>query len=391
MKLRLVGNAAKGLFLQLYYPVRKRRQDGAEGSWLLLALLPTAVSLLLGIFFWMIATGAGIAVLAVGTLYAMFMLYVSFFGPTAQKAKATLAAVGLKRRELQELMQQQQRFRQQQKLLQPSRRAPPLPPAGTTSRVPLPPLKPSKPSCRRCKYRAPREMCAHCDSEFFDRRIDLKNVCPKFELNPAHDYYWAALSAGAEMEDASWETVTRAWEEAIRGGLPEDEDVLARRFLASGYVQLALKRSPTKLDGDDPLILAAFAQLEHAVKLDTERGYGVFDDPVHRVILNRFDAWYTAYVNRTYKKTHSEDATIRYLEERLAIYGRLPGDPMILILEELGVLYYNRQRNKDKARACFERILRSRPIVMEDDEDMEDHVEDMKNRARMHLQEEIDT
>ena len=380
MKLQLLGNAAKALFLQLYCPMRKRREGGAEGSWLLLALLPTAGLLLLGLVLCMIATGVGIAVALIGALYATFVLYVSFFGPTAQKAAAVLAAVGPRRQELRGLIQQQEKVQQQQKLLRPSRRAPPLPHRTPAEQVPPPSVIWSDTKCSRCKYLAPRKKCACCDSPSFTRSVEPTHVCPRFELNPAQDYYSQA-TAHIIKEDASAETTTQLLETAVQGGLPEDEDVLARTFLASQYADLAFSRHPDDFNAGvcDPLLSEALKQVEHAVRVDVEQRYGVFASAHNTAMLSRFDASYTALICEVLDKTLSRDALLAYLKERDAFFGRVPGDPMIYLLEALGIAYYNRGE-RQTAKVYFQRMLNS-----ESGHDQET-VAQMKDVARKHLQ-----
>jgi len=102
-------------------------------------------------------------------------------------------------------------------------------------------------------------------------------VCPRFELNPAQDYYTQAL-AHSINEDASGETITQLLEMAIQGGLPEDDDLQARLFLASDYADLAFNRHPDDFNAGltDPLMSEALKQLEHSVKVDVDQLYGVF-------------------------------------------------------------------------------------------------------------------
>ena len=93
VQLRLLAIALKQVFLRLYCPMRRRREAGAEGSWLLLALLPPVGAFLLALVLSLFAKVAAIAAIVVGVLYALFAVYVSFMGPTAQNAEATLTAV----------------------------------------------------------------------------------------------------------------------------------------------------------------------------------------------------------------------------------------------------------------------------------------------------------
>ena len=100
-QLKLVAASLHQTFLRLYCPLRKSREAGADGNWLLLALLPPAGVFLVALFFSLVAKGAAIAVIVVGVLYVILALYVSFMGPTAQNAEATLAAIRNRKQQLQ--------------------------------------------------------------------------------------------------------------------------------------------------------------------------------------------------------------------------------------------------------------------------------------------------
>ncbi|MCX6986416.1 MAG: hypothetical protein NT118_16965, partial [Lentisphaerae bacterium] len=59
------------------------------------------------------------------------------------------------------------------------------------------------------------------------------------------------------------------------------------------------------------------------------------------------------------------DAAIAFLEEKLSLFRHVPGDPLIHILENLGVRYFNRYEDRRlyrQAQQCLQRVLRSQPI-----------------------------
>ncbi len=380
MRLQLLMLSVKETLLRAYCPVRKKREASADGGWLLLTLLPPTGMFLVGLVLTLAAKGVGIAVITVGVFYAICAAYASFWGPAAQKAGTALAAIGPRRQELRGLIQQQQKFRQQQNLLRPSRRAPPLPHRILAEHIPQPSVKWSDTKCSRCKYLAPRKKCACCDGQFFTRSVEPTHVCPRFELNPAQDY-WSQATVHVIKEDASKETITQLLEAAIQGGLPEDEDVLARTFLASDYADLAFSHHPDDFNAGlrDPLLSEALKQLEHAVRVDVEQRYGVFAPGPNRAMLARFDTCYTALICEVFDKTLSRDALLAYLKERDAFFGRVPGDPMIYLLEALGIAYYNRGE-RQTAKAYFQRMVNSE---LEHDQET---IAKMKDVARKHLQ-----
>ena len=157
---------------------------------------------------------------------------------------------------------------------------------------PLLPPAPEESRCFYCKHRLPRKVCGNRESQFYGKEVDVSHVCPHFLRNPSLDYYMAALGIVARGEDfpekaASW------FEAAIQGGLPQDDEVIARSHLASVYLDLAFKRTPEDSFASvfsDPLFLEGLKQKESAVKVDSEQGYRVFCDPVYKASLFRFDA-----------------------------------------------------------------------------------------------------
>ena len=262
---------------------------------------------------------------------------------------------------------------------EPSLTVPP-PVAETSALLPLPPPTPSEICCNDCKYRVPRNVCGKRESQFCGKTVDPKHSCPFFQVNTAQGYFTAAL-AGVVNEDQTPETTISLLEAAIKGGLPEDDEIFARRFLAPYYLDLAFKHMPGASVAGDPLFLEAPKHLEYAVKIDTEQGYGVFSDPLNRAILPRFDACYGMQSN-VLKKTQGPDASIAYLEEKLAVFEGMPGDPMVTILLGLGVLCYERG-DAQKARAYFQRVVDAKPIAQ--DKDDEEYYEKAKGKARKNL------
>jgi hypothetical protein len=111
--------------------------------------------------------------------------------------------------------------------------------------------------------------------------VDPKDRCAQFSENPAYDYFVRALNGLATGEDSS-ETTMSLMGTAIQGGLPQDDEVLARRFLAVAYLDVAFKHTPGESVLGNPLFFEAFKQLEYSVTVDSAQGYGVFCDPLIR-------------------------------------------------------------------------------------------------------------
>jgi tetratricopeptide (TPR) repeat protein len=162
------------------------------------------------------------------------------------------------------------------------------------------------------------------------------------------------------VRDEPHENIIDLLEAAVQAELPRDDEVDARRFLASQYRFLAVEQEESYLDGH--LWSKAVKHLEYAVKVDSDQGYGVFHDPRAIGILPAFDALYTLVADSIAER-NGADAAIAYLESKLRLFDGVPGDPMGGVLIQLGALYHNEADDKQRARACYRRVLRSQPIV----------------------------
>jgi hypothetical protein len=248
-------------------------------------------------------------------------------------------------------------------------------PTGLPVDEPAAASAPSNHSCVDCRYRRPRMVCGHPGSQFHRQTIEPTHVCPKFEASAAYGYFLAAKLG--ILRDEPREKMIDLLEAAVEGGLPQDDEVLARRFLASQYRLLAVENEESCLDGT--LWSRAVKNLERAVKVDSEQGYGVFHDPLAIGILPPFDAHYSLVADSIAERSGGE-AAIAYLEEKLSLFRGLPGDPLVVALGHLGLLYYNEQGDKQRAKRCFQSVLESEPISGREAEHQEE-----RKRARGYL------
>jgi formylglycine-generating enzyme required for sulfatase activity len=111
----------------------------------------------------------------------------------------------------------------------------------------------------------------------------------------------------------------------------------------------------------NPLFSESLKELEYAIKVDSDRGYGIGSEPSTLAMLVPFDASYTI-VSNCIQQTRGIEAAIAYLEEKLKLFEHLSGDPMINMLLNLGVAYLRGRSDEGAARACFQRVLRAQPI-----------------------------
>jgi predicted Zn finger-like uncharacterized protein len=238
---------------------------------------------------------------------------------------------------------------------------------ATTSPPPNGPAhQPDQRNCGHCKHRLPRKMCGQRKSEYYHQSIALVHVCSCFEVSDAAVCYSDAqveIVAGQMTgKEDSLETATKLLQQAIRLGLPEDDEVNARLHLAIQYKDRGERLIPKGANFVYPGDFAeAFAELETAVRTDSARGYGVFQSHlVPAILLEHFDLIY-ALVSRSIKQTKDADAAIAFLEERLSLFQCVPDDPMLQILLDLGGLYFGRGDRK-QARTCWDRVLHAQPI-----------------------------
>jgi WD40 repeat protein len=108
LQFRLVGCTLRQILLQLYCPLRRRREDLTSDRWLLVILVPPSATVLVALIACLLAygqagqfvVGAAIAIILAALAYTLLCIQASFFGPTAHEAEQILAGV---RKEHQEI------------------------------------------------------------------------------------------------------------------------------------------------------------------------------------------------------------------------------------------------------------------------------------------------
>lgn len=100
VKLRLFVSTVKRGLLQLYCPLRSRRESIAPKTWHLMGTVPPTVVALPGVVLLLLARGPGGVLLFAGLAYLMSYLYISFLGPSAHAAKQALDALPAQREAL---------------------------------------------------------------------------------------------------------------------------------------------------------------------------------------------------------------------------------------------------------------------------------------------------
>jgi hypothetical protein len=210
--------------------------------------------------------------------------------------------------------------------------------------------------CSGCRHRLPREICGNPASQNHGQHIEQTQSCPHFTLNPAAHFQNEAL-VGSATEDQCSKATAVMWEHAIQLGLPEDDEVDARFFLADCYGSLSQEYGG--IEGD--MYSAGLEHLEYAAALDLRGRYGIFCQPLNRVRLLQFDGAYTYKANEIEQKL-GPNAAIEYLEKKLAVFSPASAESMVCMMLKLSALYYDGRRDSDKAKAYLKRILCSQPL-----------------------------
>ncbi|MBU2496369.1 MAG: hypothetical protein KJ935_07740 [Candidatus Omnitrophica bacterium] len=229
----------------------------------------------------------------------------------------------------------------------------------------------SENECKRCKHKLPKNVCGASESQNYNQNIEPDNSCDYFLESPAQNHYAKALQHGViKANDAA----ISEFEAAIELGLPQDDEMCARYFLGSTYSNLV----NTDLAGEHieqltatPEFQNAINQMEKAVLMDSEGKYGYFSE--NRALLGKLDVLYSFQADAIQKKEGADDA-IAFYETKLQLFDYLPSTPMLIMLLQLGALYYENKGDKERARKYFRKILEADVVDPVDEGGMEANV-----------------
>jgi tetratricopeptide (TPR) repeat protein len=234
--------------------------------------------------------------------------------------------------------------------------------------------------CAHCKHRLAKRICGCPESPMYNQQIDMLDSCEFFVQNPAQPIYSKGLAAhaliGAGNEEMETEAIEKL-ETAIRIGLPEDDESYARLDLGEIFSRRGYKYSPGDIDHPD--FSRGIQEMEKAVLMDSQGGYGIFSEPIHKAQLVFLAAAYLAEKD-SIRQQKGIEAAIAYVEQKLRLFDYLSSPPLLL-LQGLGELYSDKG-NTDMARQTFTRILQT-PISPADGE----LDADVRKGAKLQLQE----
>ena len=142
--------------------------------------------------------------------------------------------------------------------------------------------------CTRCEYLQPRQTCGCAQSPLTSKRVDSKDRCDYFVVNPAQDEYEDALLILLN-ENSSIAAIPKL-KNAIEQGLPEDNEMFARFELSHAYREIV---GNAGLSLDEMASRAEFSQAiaeaEKALEIDRKGGYGYFAEPLNRARLYKLN------------------------------------------------------------------------------------------------------
>ena len=246
--------------------------------------------------------------------------------------------------------------------------------------------------CYACKHRFPKRVCGFPQSPFYQQQIELEEtICDYFEYNPARDHYTQALAKHLQLHpdnDLPSDEISslilegnQEFEKAIQLGLPEDDEVQVRSFLANRYIMFA-KNQYDQADIHCSEMQEALRQIEKAVELDVKGAYGYFADALNLKRLQDYDLWYSMQF-RAIKEEQGIDRAVHYAEDKLRLYNQLPTNPLLNLLLDVGNAY-GRKGDHQHAKQYFQQIVNTTQISSGDGE-MEGWEADVREKARGNL------
>jgi hypothetical protein len=233
-------------------------------------------------------------------------------------------------------------------------------------------------TCAYCLHRGPKNVCGFQTSPNFRHTIDHTDHCDSFENNPAElDFIRAIFMDGfAGKFGLDKRQAAAQFRKAIDGGLPKDDEVNARLCsgkLLDGWIQSLDLSVPERLKL--PETARAISDIETALTMDRDGGFGFFADPRNRYQLRRLDLMYFAKggmlsIEMGQGDSISDSAAIEYWEEKLSFCEYLPSNPLLSTLTEAG-FSYSRLGKIDSAIKCFESVITAAPVNPFDHEGFE--------------------
>lgn len=212
--------------------------------------------------------------------------------------------------------------------------------------------------CSRCKYRLPKLVCGCPESKYYNQKIEHTMSCEYFINNPAQGLFSEALVKSAildspEQNEQLAREVIGKFEEALRLGLPQDDEMIARFSLGQICLRFAWPKQPGSRPSNQE-VMRAIKEMEASVIIDSQGGYGYFLNRINSARLQTLAAAYGA-ISQRIQEEQGTDSAIAYVQQKLELFNYLPGPPSLLLLN-LGELYESKGQTAN-ARTIFMKVL----------------------------------
>lgn len=234
--------------------------------------------------------------------------------------------------------------------------------------------EPEEQRCSTCKNLQPRHVCGSSQSPYFQKKIEPDGRCDSFVLNTAQVLFKKATLDGLRG-DRNPAAVAADFEAAIGGGLPQDDEMVARFFLAEQLRQLVFNSGMEWQECvRSPRFENAVSQTLAALKIDHNGAYGYFDEPLNRACLRTFDLLCVLGADNILERGDRPGA-IAYLQQKVGCCAYLDACPLLNVLLKLGDLYVDEGR-LESAQIMFRNIVAAEPVDRVDEKGMEQAIRD---------------
>lgn len=184
--------------------------------------------------------------------------------------------------------------------------------------------------------------------------------------------------ASALAGDRDPAAVAAMYEAAISGGLPQDDEMVARFFLAEQYRQIVARMASSGLSEQQCVASSRFAdavsQTVEALRLDREGRYGYFAEPLNRACLKDFDLLCCLGADAIFERGDRSGA-IAYLEKKMDACAYLTSCPLLNAMRKLAALHVL-DGTKWRAIMYFRRIVDAEPVDRLDEQGAEKAIRD---------------
>lgn len=222
--------------------------------------------------------------------------------------------------------------------------------------------------CNNCKHRLPKYFCGYQQSAYYNKKINPRDYCEFFVENSAEEHFkiglkeyekvFSMIEEGKTNEEIvlGYSRTVKELELAISLDLPEDDEMDAKVFLGSCYIEIS------KLEFEKYMLLEeclkGVSYIEQAAKIDKKGSYGIFIQPDHAIFIKDIDAIY--YYNEIeIKEKEGIEAAINYASEKLELFDYLPENPLLHLLFQIGNLYAQKG-NYNYAINAYKSIINSK-------------------------------